>query len=614
MTMLEGLVRYYERLEKTGVVAPPGYSSEKIAFLIVLDAAGNPPEVRPHLDDSKKPKPKPLMVSQPVKRTSGAASNFLWDKTAYVFGVSATSKRAAKEHEEFRSMHEQLLAQTNDEGLVAFLVFLRRWNPAEYREIFSRYADDMLDQNVAFVFRSKDETLGFLHERDAAKRIWADHLAGSASDKGLCLVTGEEGPIARLHPSIKNIARPGQPIPKLIAIDKDSTAFASFGKEQGANAPVTERAVHAYATALNALLSLKEGVDQKGYPRWKNRVQIGDATTVFWAEAEGGPEAAEAAETIISWTLDPPAPTDEQEAAKVQSVLQKIEAGRTIEKIEELGGKLDSKTRFYVLGLSPNAARLSVRFYQESTLGDMIEHAHEHFRDLLIEPHSWTVPPALWRFLRETAVLREADNVSPALAGEFARAVLTGGLYPRALLALTLMRIRADGDINDLRAALCKAYLARARRKDLEQNSPDPEEDVPLALDRDERNSGYRLGRLFAILERAQYAALGDVNANIRDKYFSSASANPARVFPLLLRGVQDHLGKVRSKGGGGLAYWFDEQIAEVMSGLPSSEPFPSTLRLEDQGRFAVGYYHQRNAAKERRDAEELAAKETEEA
>jgi CRISPR-associated protein Csd1 len=177
------------------------------------------------------------------------------------------------------------------------------------------------------------------------------------------------------------------------------------------------------------------------------------------------------------------------------------------------------------------------------------------------------------------------------------------------------MRIRADGEINDLRAALCKAYLARARRKDIEQNDPKPEEDVPVALDRSEENPGYRLGRLFAILERAQYAALGDVNANIRDKYFSSASANPARIFPLLLRGVQAHLGKVRSKGGGGLAYWFDEQIAEVVSGLPSSQSFPRTLRLEDQGRFAVGYYHQRNAAKaERLDAEALAAQEPEEA
>jgi CRISPR-associated protein Csd1 len=284
-----------------------------------------------------------------------------------------------------------------------------------------------------------------------------------------------------------------------------------------------------------------------------------------------------------------------------------------VEEIDELGKKLDSQTRFYVLGLSPNAARLAVRFFLESTLGDFIGNAASHYRDLLIEPHRWTAPPALWRLLKETAAQREVENISPVLAGEVSRAVLTGRRYPRALLALTLMRIRADGEINDLRAAICKAYLARAHRKDVEQSGADPEEDVPVALDRNETNPGYRLGRLFAILERAQYAALGPVNANIRDKYFSSASANPARVFPLLLRGVQDHLGKVRSKGGGGLAFWFDDQIAEVMSGLRSSEPFPTTLRLEDQGRFAVGYYHQRSAATERKDADELAEREMEE-
>ena len=259
------------------------------------------------------------------------------------------------------------------------------------------------------------------------------------------------------------------------------------------------------------------------------------------------------------------------------------------------------ETQFYVLGLSPNAARLAVRFFLQSTLGELIDCAGRLYRDLFIEPHSWTVPPALWRLLRETASQRDLDHVSPALAGEFARAVLTGGRYPRALLALTLLRIRADGVVNDLRAAICKACIVRDSRKSFE------EEDVPVALDSNEPNPGYRLGRLFAILERAQYAALGDVNANIRDKYFGSASANPARVFPLLLRGTQDHLGKVRSKGGGGLAHWFDQQIAEVMSGLASSQPFPSTLRLEDQGRFAVGYYHQLKAGKtERQDIDEL--------
>jgi CRISPR-associated protein Csd1 len=361
---------------------------------------------------------------------------------------------------------------------------------------------------------------------------------------------------------------------------------------------------HAYGTALNALLSIRDGVDATGRPRWKHRVEIGDVTT---ADARGGPEAAERAEAVFSWTLDPPVPTDEQDAAKVRSVLQKIERGR-IERIDELGGRLDPETRFYVLGLSPNAGRISVRFFLESTLGALIAHAAQHYQDLLIEPHRWTAPPSLWRLLRNTAPRVRSPNekpkISPALTGELARKVLIGDRYPQMLLTLTLMRLRADGEeMSDIRAAICKACIIRDHRKGFER------EGVPVALDRNETNIGYRLGRLFALLERAQRTALGKVNATVRDKYFGSASMSPARVFPLLLRGVQDHIGKLRSGGKGGLAYWYDQQISEVMSGLPSHQPFPSILRLEDQGRFAVGYYHQMSA---RGDAN-LAAEEDEE-
>jgi CRISPR-associated protein Csd1 len=422
-------------------------------------------------------------------------------------------------------------------------------------------------------------------------------LASSPAEKGTCLVTGVRAPIRVLHAYIDSIASPGKPRPKLIAIDKDNDAFASYGKEQGANAPVSERAAHAYATALNALLSKSGGTDPKTKRRkWTNRVQIGDATTVFWAEAGGGPQAtsrAEKAENLFATLLDPP--TDEQEASKLQQLLHLVEQGRPFDEVDPA---LDKATRFYVLGLSPNAARLSVRFFLRSTLGELVAHSVEHYHDLSITPPVWTTPPPAWRLLRETAVQHDAGNVSPALAGEVARAILTGGRYPRSLLAQTIMRVRADGEINGLRIAIAKACIVRSHRKDIEQNSPDPEEDVPVALDRSETNPGYRLGRLFYVLENAQRLGIGRVNATIRDKFYASASANPARVFPLLLRGAQDHIGAVRRKSGGGLAFWLDEQIAEIVGGLSSSTPFPPTLRLEDQGRFLVGYYHQRNAAK----------------
>jgi CRISPR-associated protein Csd1 len=588
--MLQGLVNYYERLEATGEVAPPGFSSEKISFALMLNADGSVRDVMDLRDTKgKKHAPKILRVPQAIKKSVNIESNFLWEKTAYMFGAGGASKRLTEEHKAFIALHEKLLGTSDDEGLKALLLFLRGWTSDRYQTL--RYHEDMLDQNVVFRFGGEH---GYVHERSAAKKIWADHASSSGAARGLCLITGEQAPIARLHPSIKGVPGAQSSGASLVSFNLD--AFKSYGKEQGANAPVSERAAHAYGIALNDMLSRGADVDEKTKRRtYTNRVQIGDATTLFWAEALGGPAegaAAIEAEKIVSMMFDPP-PTDEQELSEIRPILQQIEAGRGIEEIDGLKHTLHPETRFFVLGLSPNAARLSVRFSHQTTLGTLIENARRHWQDMNIQPHRWTSPPALWRLLRETAAQGKTENVSPLLAGELARAIFTGNRYPRALLNQTLLRIRADGDINERRIALIKACIARDFRLGFEQ------EDVPVALDINEKNPAYRLGRLFCLLEKIQRAALGRVNASIRDKFFSSASANPARVFPLLLRGTQDHISKIRKKGSGGLSHWFDQQIAEIMQGLPAHEPFPATFRMEDQGRFAVGYYHQDYKVKE---------------
>jgi CRISPR-associated protein Csd1 len=584
--ILQGLVNYYERMQGLGGVPPPGFSREKISFAVLLAADGKVIDVadlRNHTGG--KPLPASLAVPRPEKRTSGIASNFLWDKTSYVFGRSNTSRRADEEHAAFLAFHREMLRNIDDEGMRVFHNFLDNWKPEHFDAL--DYADELLDQNVAF--RLSNEW-SFLHDRPVAMEIWSRHLGSIEAGMGTCLVTGRAAPIARLHPAIKGVVGAQTSGARVVSFNLD--AFSSYGKEQGDNAPVSEHAAHAYATALNALLSRSEGTDPRtGRPRPTNRVQIGDATTVFWAEAAGGPDGAnraEKAEGLFATLLEPL--TDEQEVAKLQTLLQKIEQGRPLVEVDPA---LDKDTIFYVLGLSPNAARLSVRFFLCSTLEKLVCHSAAHYRDLRIDPPAWTTPPSVWLLLRETAAQRDAGNVSPALAGEVARAVLMGGRYPQPLLAQIIMRVRTDGEINGLRAAIARACINRNSRL------RDETENIPMALDSDETNPGYRLGRLFALLERAQRTALGDVNANIRDKFFSSASSSPAHVFPVLLRGVQDHLGKVRAKGSGGLARWFDNEIAEVMAGLPAASPFPRTLRLDDQGRFVVGYYHQRNFRKQ---------------
>jgi CRISPR-associated protein Csd1 len=601
--ILQGLVNYYERLEDTGKVALLGYSEENISFAIVIARDGSIVDITDLRDhSSRRPRPKALLVPKPPADRSGTkrVSAFLWDNSKYALGIGRNKDGiffTPDQVREFKLFHSEALHTATDVQLVAFRAFVEKWTSDAYAS--QRYAEELPEAKIVFRLDGED---CFVHETVAAQNIWQEITRKSNSEMGVCLVSGIQSRIERLHADISNVA--GQRnVGPLTSFNEE--AFESFGKSQGMNAPVSERAAHAYATALNRLLSLTEGIDATGRPHWMNRVQIGDATAVFWAEAAGGPDGArtaERAESLFATLLEPP--TDDQEASTLRTLLQKVEEGRPLAEVDPA---LDSGTRFYVLGLSPNRARLSVRFFLRSTVGELVAHGVEHYRDLSIEPRAWVTPPAAWRLLLETAAQREADNISPALAGELARAILTGGRYPRSLVAQIIMRVRADGEINGLRAAIAKAYISRAHRKGIEQGSPDPEEDIPVALDRNETNPGYRLGRLFYVLENAQRLGVGRVNATIRDKFYASASANPARVFPLLLRGAQDHIGAVRRKSGGGLSFWLDEQIAEIVGGLPASIPFPSTLRLEDQGRFLVGYYHQRNAAKsEGKNAEEL--------
>ncbi|GAB3380522.1 hypothetical protein GCM10027514_19760 [Azotobacter armeniacus] len=408
------------------------------------------------------------------------------------------------------------------------------------------------------------------------------------------MVTGEVQPLARLHPAIKGVNGAQTAGASIVSFNLES--FGSYGKSQGENAPVSEAAAFAYTTVLNHLLRRDEHNRQ--------RLQIGDASVVFWALAETA-EASEQAELLFAELLDPPA-DDAGEAAKLRSVLEAVAAGRPL---RELDPRLDGATRLFVLGLAPNASRLSIRFWQTGSLDFFARRLAEHYRDLHIEPLPWKAEPAIWRLLYATAPSRDgrakAEDIPPQLAGEMTRAILTGSRYPRSLLSNVIMRLRADGDISGVRVALCKAVLTR----DLRQDVKGIDEEIPVSLDKEAGNPGYRLGRLFAVLEDAQRNALGTVNASIRDRYYGAASATPATIFPVLLRNTQNHLAKLR-KEKPGLAHTIEREIGEIVDGLASQ--FPRSLRLEDQGRFAIGYYHQSQARFTRNPAVDKAEADTE--
>ncbi|KAF1049015.1 type I-C CRISPR-associated protein Cas8c/Csd1 [Xylophilus sp.] len=582
MSILQALDRYYQRLLARGEegLSPFGYSPEKISYAVLLSPDGRVVDVNDIRDTSgKKPLPRLMNVPQPEKRTVDIKPNFLWDKTSYVLGVSASSKRADKEHQAFKTWHEASLAGTADPGLQALLAFLTAWTPERFAMPFT---PDMLDANL--VFRLDGEST-YLHERPAAQAARDRLLDGgdgeSTAAAATCLVTGERLPIARLHPAIKGVNGAQSSGASIVSFNLES--FTSYGKSQGENAPVSEQAAFAYTTVLNHLLRRSEHNRQ--------RLQMGDASVVFWAEAASEDEAQAAEELLAAaWTWDD-TPTDAQEAGALRAALVKLAQGQPLRDIDP---RLHESTRIYVLGLAPNASRISVRFWHVDTLGDLARHVARHAQDLRIAPAPWKTMPPLWRLALVTAPSRDgrakSEDVPPQLAGELMRAVLSGSRYPGSLLVNTLMRMRADGDISPVRVALCKAVLARRQRLS-RSTVHDTEEEVPVSLDRQSTSPGYRLGRLFAVLEAAQRSALGgQVNATIRDRYYGAASATPASVFPVLLRNTQNHLGKLR-KEKPGVAVNLEKDIREIVEGL--SDSFPSSLRIEDQGRFAVGYYHQ---------------------
>jgi len=574
--MLEALVQHYDRLRTRDPAPVPdyGFSREGISFAVVIARDGTPLAVEDLRDHhGKRPQPRGLRVpaDPEVTRTSAIVPFPMWDKTSYALGVTAgEGKRLHEEHEAFKQLQRDVFGYVEDEGVNALLAFLDGWTPSQLDRL-SGYTEDILDANVVFRLDGYQE---YIHDRPAARDAWQQHLDSKAASEGQCLITGEFGPLAEGHPTIKNVDGAQSSGAKLISYN--ASAFESYGKTSNDNAPVTKKAAFAYTTLLNYLLRRDESNHQ--------RLRIGDATAVFWAE--GDEQTAHQAEDLFAQLVAPP--NDEQAAARLRTTLDAVAKGRPL---TELNPDLDESIRFYVLGLSPNAARLAVRFWFQNTLGWFAGRLREHFEDLHIEPHRWQLAPAIGRLLYATAAQGKAENIPPQLAGELFRAIITGGAYPRNLLVNTLMRIRADGEVSDVRVALCKAVMARQAR--LAGGSDNNQREVPVSLDRESRHPGYRLGRLFAELENAQRLALGNVNAPIKDRYFGAASATPASVFPILLRGVQTHLSKLRKEGKGGLAHTVEAQIAEIVDGL--DEKLPRSLPVQDQGQFVIGYYHQAN-------------------
>ena len=475
MTILTELASLYERLEAAKEAPPFGFSRERIGFELIFSSDGTPVALEPLAgEDPARPGRFLHVPVPPVNRTSKIVAGTFWDPAPYVLGIARSKKsddygpefeRAAAKHTEFVRSHRELVTGDADPGLQGFLRFLDRWTPDEFAE--RDWDPDALTAHIVFRWIDDPEGPRFLHEREAAVALLPKAVS---LDQSLCLATGNVESVTRLHPAIKGVDGAKSSGARMIAFNED--AYTSYGADQGANAPIGTRTAFAYAAALNTLLSREAGR--------KRRLKVGDTTVVFWAG--GNRNGANEVERLFAGAIDPATPDDTETALRAE--LMELAAGRAVQ--ESYG----PATPIFVLGLAPNAARLSVRFWYTDSLGALARNVLRFWESLRIEPMPWKGPPAAWSLLYETALGGKADAIPPRLGGELMRAVLDGQALPRSLMSAVILRIRAGNGVNGRRAAICKAVINGNRGQEI----------IPVALNPDHPDPAYRLGRLFARL------------------------------------------------------------------------------------------------------------------
>ena len=564
--ILQALAKYYERIPN---VAEEGFQKQNISFIIILNKHGDFVGLHDTREgEGKKKKGRSFMVPKAVKRTIKPVANLLWDNPAYVLGHPKPDKKKDSEELIKRANEQQALfleqiknafpGNSIDEGVSAVIHFLEKKN---YENLFAHPLWQEIEgsgANISFQLEGDSE---LICQRDAVRStIFENSTSENSPETQVCLITGNHDIPARLHTTIKGVWGAQSSGANIVSFNLD--AFRSFNKEQGYNAPVGKKAEFAYTTALNTLLA-------KGS---RQRIQVGDASTVFWAEKK---------HELEDWFADifgEPAKGDsEQDNAAIKALFKAPETGAN--------PVLDDNTRFYVLGLSPNASRIAVRFWYAETVADVERNIRQHFEDIeIVRPPNQPKYLSLFRLLVSTALQGKTDNILPNLAGDFMKAILVGTPYPATLLSSALRRIKAEREATYQRVSLIKAILVRNARF----YKTNQKEEVGMSLDTSNTNTGYRLGRLFAVLEKIQEEASPGINATIRDRFYGSASSVPVTVFSHLMKLKNHHIAKLENKGR---AVNLEKVIGEIVDDI---KEFPGHLSLDDQGRFAIGYYHQR--------------------
>lgn len=555
--ILQSLKEYYDRkaADTDSGIAPLGWERKEIPYLIVIRNDGMLVRVEDTQElVGKKKRAKTFLVPQSVKRSSGVASNLLWDNVEYVTGVVCKGKsdRVATQHEAFVARLSELSDCPSIAPIRAFL------SQTDYKEKLASCPEwkDAIEACAFVTFKLVGELNPICNAPDVKAHIDVGDISSADDDEAqtICLVTGESDSVAKLHPAIKGVQGTNTTGGNIVSFN--FPAAWSFGKSQGENAPVGKRAAFKYTTALNSLLAKDS----------RQKMSVGDSTAVFWSQKKTNLE-----DEFVDLFGEPSKDDPDKGVAAVKRLLASVKTGSFLQE--------DDTTRFHVLGLAPNSARISIRFWHVGTVAEMERRFADWFENLqIVHKPNEKDHLSLWRLLVSIAPLGKSENIPPNLAGAVMRSILEGTPYPATLLSSAILRIKAEHEVTYPRAKIIKAFI---------NHNLNQERKLTVSLDKGNTNVGYRLGRLFAVLEKVQEDANPGINATIRDKFYASASSTPNAVFGNLMRLKNHHMSKLSE----GRSIYFEKLLGEIISEIPS---FPSHLKLNEQGLFAIGYYHQR--------------------
>ena len=572
--ILQALVKYYEDLKRQGKLPQQGWCQAKVSYGINLSIDGDIKNIL-WLKEERQTGKKQIWISQTMKvpamltRSSGVAANFLCDNSKYMLGIdkSGTGKRITDCFEAAKEKHLKLLENTSGEMSQAICAFFCKWNPEKAKEnaaVLENWEEITDGGNLIFCMDEK-----YAQDDNEIEQIWNTESKQSETDtSGICLVTGEKTEISRIHRNIKGV--PGAQSSGAALVSFNAPSFESYGKEQSYNAPVGKYAEFAYTSALNYLLAQK-----------KYTFPLGDSTIVYWAE-EAKTEYQDALLALLNPVKD--------NQNEVHGFFEKLRKDEPI-MLDDL--ELNPSQKSYILCLAPNAARLSVRFFYQNSFGNIMKNLACHYERMKIVRPKWEEREYLGieDMLRETVNMNSRDKkpISNMSAMVFS-AILQNVRYPASLYTDTLIRIRAEqGQVTWGRASILKAFLIN--------NYRNMEGEVCMSLNEECNDAAYVLGRLFSVLESIQTDANPEIKSTIRDRYFNSACATPASVFPVLIKLKNSHIKKLeREKEGVKIHY--EKLLTQIMSKL---EIYPKRLSLKEQGKFILGYYHQTQKKYEKR-------------